>query len=100
MSSTIQREHDFKAVIYFGHSTENEATTQVSHGNAVVSPCTHGEVQILDGPLQVFESHRHCMLSVIQVAEVSHDDFCTLLQMPQARSVSVSLNDAKTHSPN
>lgn len=55
--------------------------TQTSHANAVVSWCTHGEVHFLDGPLQVFESHSHCVLSVVQVAEVSHDDFCTFLQM-------------------
>ena len=55
--------------------------TQTSHANTVVSWCTHGEVHFLDGPLQVFKSHSHCVLSVVQVAEVSHDDFCTFLQM-------------------
>ena len=55
--------------------------TQTSHGNAVLGRCTYGEVHFLDGPLQVFESHSHCILSVIQVAEVSHDDFRTFLQM-------------------
>lgn len=52
----------------------------MSHGNAVVSWYTYGEVHFLDAFLQVFESHSHCILSVIQVAEVSHDNFCTFLQ--------------------
>lgn len=50
-------------------------------GRQAVGGCTYGEVHLLDGQLQVFESHSHYVLSVIQVAEVSHDNFCTLLQI-------------------
>lgn len=51
-----------------------------SHGDTEGSWHTYRKVHFLDGELQVFESHSHGILSVIQVAEVSHDNFCTLLQ--------------------
>lgn len=41
---------------------------------------THCEVHLLDGLVQVFKSHGHRVLRVIQVAEVGHDDFCTFLK--------------------
>lgn len=53
----------------------------MSQGTTAVGRNTYGEIHVLDGQLQVFQPHKHRILGVIQVAEVSHDNFRTFLQI-------------------
>lgn len=46
---------------------------------SAVSWHTYCEVHFLEGQVEVLKSHSHHVLSVIQVTEVRHDDFRTLL---------------------
>lgn len=77
MSFTIQS-NTTSVACYFSHSAEEGRGTR-EPGASAVSWHTYCEVHFLEGQVEVLKSHSHHVLSVIQVTEVRHDDFCTLL---------------------